>query len=130
MLPVLINQFDKPGLSITGKVPVFFVIISLFLVNLIYGSIPFTKPASNPKLNETVALSDYVNQDTTIIYPWTDEGHTLSLYVQYYLECDALTINKLIEIGHLTKGEEKNSGKPSDLSKAETSENLLAPSEE
>jgi len=92
-------RFDnRPGLlSMTGW-PVKFGLIALLLVNLLTFYWPCSTPACNPRLDEMVVMAEHVERNDFVIYPWTDEGHTDALYVQYFLDTEALTINKLIDI--------------------------------
>ncbi len=78
--------------------PIHFGIAMLLLVNILGFYWPYSTPASNPRLADMVEMSEYVALTDLVIYPWTDEGHTDALYVQYFLDTEALTVNKLMDI--------------------------------
>jgi len=76
------------------------ILFMLFMANLEAKYTPESHPDTNPFLVEAGEASLYISPDDIVLYPWTDEGHTQSLYLQYYIGCDALTVNKLMDIAN------------------------------
>lgn len=97
LMPSIAKRYSLDRFSLKAW-PVFLAAAALLLVNLTTEYLPASNPSSNPRLVEAGELMQYVDPDDMIVYPWTDEGHTMSLYVQYFLGCDSLTVNKLIDL--------------------------------
>jgi len=98
LIPSIEQRYMLNKFRIGKAWPLLLVVAALFLVNLASLYIPASNPVSNPRLVEVGELTEYVSPDDMIIYPWSDEGHTQSLYAQYFLACNAFTVNKLMEI--------------------------------
>jgi len=98
LLPSIERRYLEKTVSVRMVLIPALILFMLFMANLGAKYIPESHPDTNPFLVEAGEASLYISPDDIVLYPWTDRGHTQSLYLQYYIGCDALTVNKLMDI--------------------------------
>jgi len=98
LLPSIEQRYMSEKANPKLRILPILLLVLLLISNLLGKYLHERTPESNLFLQQTEEATRYISPDDIIIYPWTDDGHTQALYMQYYIGCDALTANKLMQI--------------------------------
>ena len=77
--------------------PVIAAVFLLFILNLTMQFVPQSNPDNNPYNREINTLATLVDENTFIVFSGAEMGHIRSLYADYFLRCDVITVPNLID---------------------------------